>query len=82
MRRMQEIHIEDAVTARMKLRYPKIRRIGVKRYAEGWRCYRALMVKGAPIPSYEQTDALLAEANTILAEITAKHEIAASGRLN
>lgn len=73
MRRMREVHIEDAVTARMRLRHPKIRRIGVKPYAHGWRCYQVWMVRGAPTPSYEETDRLLAEANAILTRITGEH---------
>ena len=53
MKRMRDVHIEDAVTARMTLRHPEIRRIGVKAYARGWRCYQVWTVRGAPPPSYE-----------------------------
>jgi hypothetical protein len=63
------IEIEEAVTARMKLRHPEIKRIGVKSYAHGWRCHQVWTVRGAPT-SYEVTDKFLAVADAILMRIT------------
>jgi hypothetical protein len=63
------IEIEDAVTARMKLRHPEIRRIGVKASGQGLRCYQVWTVSGAPT-SYEVTDKFLAVADAILMRIT------------
>lgn len=66
------IEIEDAVTARMKLRHPEIGRIGVKANRHGWRCYQVWKVRGAPPPSYDETDKFLAVADAILMRITGK----------
>ena len=74
MRRMRDVHIEDTVTARMKLRHPEIRRVEVKAYAHGWRCYQVWTVRRAPTPSYEETDQLLAEADAILMRVTGEHD--------
>jgi hypothetical protein len=64
------IEIEDAVTARMKLRHPEIGRIGVQANHQGWRCYQVWTVRGAAPPSYDQTDKFLAVADAILMRIT------------
>ena len=64
------IEIEDAVTARMKLRHPEIGRIGVKANHHGWRCHQVWTVRGAAPPSHDETDKFLAVADAILMRIT------------
>jgi hypothetical protein len=75
MRAIQVIQVEDMITAKMRQRYPDIERIGIRRGAQGWRCESVWMSKGAASPSDSDYQRLLAEADSLLADILHDYEI-------
>jgi hypothetical protein len=48
MEKIKAVHIEDMITTRYRLDDPDIKRIGVKRGPDGWRCYRVWLQVNMP----------------------------------
>jgi len=75
MEKINTTFVEKLITDRYRLDDPDIKRIGVKREPDGWRCYRLwLQVDVAPMPE-DEVEAILAEAHEMLAELLLKYEI-------
>jgi len=75
MEKTDRTFVEKLITDRYRLDDPDIKRIGVKREPDGWRCYRLwLQVDVAPMPK-DEVEAILADANEMLAELLHKYEI-------
>jgi hypothetical protein len=69
------VEIEDMVTTRYRLDDPDIKRIGVARGPNGWRCHRLwLQVDVPPLPEVE-SHAILVDADKILTELLQQYEI-------
>ena len=75
MEKIEAVHIEDMITTRYRSDDPDIKRIGITRGPDGWRCCRVwLQVDVPPLPEAE-TDAILADGDKILAELQKQYEI-------
>ena len=67
--------VEEILTVKLKQVHPSIERIGIEHAPTGWRCYRVWSAKAMAAPSPDKMDKLLAEANTMLAELQKHFEI-------
>jgi len=74
MEKIDTAFVERLITDRYRLEDPDIKRIGVERGPEGWRCHRLwLQVDVAPLPKGE-AEAILSDANEMLTGILQKYE--------
>jgi len=67
--------VEEILTVKLKQIHPAIERIGIAHGPAGWRCYRLWSGKAKAVPSPDQMDELLGEANTMLLELQKHFEI-------
>jgi hypothetical protein len=73
--KIKAVQIEDMITTRYRSDDPDIKRVGVARGPDGWRCYRVwLQMDVPPLPEAE-IEAILADTDKILAELLQKYEI-------
>jgi hypothetical protein len=75
MKQTTVVHIQDMITARMRLENPFIERIGVHHEVNGWCCHHVWLHKCAPRLSGAKIGAILAKANKLLAELLQRFEI-------
>ena len=75
MEKIETVDLEEMITTRYRSDDPDVKRIGIARGPDGWRCHRLwLQVDVPPLPDAEMK-AILADADEILAELLQQYEI-------
>ena len=73
--KIKAVHIEDMITTRYRLDDPDVVRIGIERGNVGWRCHRVRLQRGLPRLPTAEVEAILVDANKILADLLQEYEI-------